>query len=53
MDDLDKYKNSPLCLQAWQEGYEEGLDQCHISSRLIWWAATFAVLIVLIGVSYD
>ena len=35
MDKLDKYKNNPLALQAWQDGYEEGLDQCEMSLNSI------------------
>ena len=35
MDKLDKHKNNPLALQAWQDGYEEGLDQCEMSLNSI------------------
>lgn len=37
MDNLEKYKNNPLALEAWQEGYEEGLWQCKMSNRTIVW----------------
>ena len=48
MDKLDKYKNNPLALQAWQDGYEEGLDQCHISMRVTGWSVVVAFSIFLI-----
>ena len=52
MDKLDKYKNNPLALQAWQDGYEEGLDQCHISMRVIGWSVVVAFSIFLIGFTF-
>lgn len=41
MSELDKYKNNPLALQAWQEGYEEGMDQCEST------ADTFKLIVVI------
>ena len=52
MDKLDKYKNNPLALQAWQEGYEEGLDQCHTSMRVVGWSVAVAFSIFLIGFTF-
>ena len=37
MADIDKYKNNPMALRAWQEGYNEGVDQCETGSRVTWW----------------
>jgi hypothetical protein len=53
MRKLDKYKNNPLALQAWREGYdegyEEGLDQCQISVRVVGWGTALAIVLMLIG----
>ena len=48
MSNLDKYKNNLLALKAWQEGYEEGLDQCDASAGMLRWVIVFAVLIVCV-----
>lgn len=37
MADIDKYKNNPMALRAWQDGYNEGVDQCETSSKVTWW----------------
>ena len=43
MAEIDKYKNNPLALKAWQEGFEEGLLQCDTGNRTTW----FFVVVVL------
>jgi len=48
MDKLDKYKNNLLALQAWQEGYEEGLLQCEVGGRTTWLAVTLVLSVFLL-----
>ena len=51
MSDLDKYKNNVLALQAWQEGYDAGLEQCEITGRTVWWTMMFAIALFLLVVT--
>ena len=48
MSNLDKYKNNLFALKAWQEGYEEGLDQCEAGAGMLRWVIVFAILIVCV-----
>ena len=48
MSGIDKYKNNVLALQAWQEGYEQGLEQCEITSRTVWYTIVFACVLILV-----
>jgi len=49
MDKFDKYKNNLLALQAWQDGYDEGLGQAQISARIVGWSIVVIFSFVLIS----
>ena len=51
MSDIDKYKNNVLALQAWQEGYDAGLEQCEITGRTVWLTVMFVIALFLLLVT--
>ena len=48
MANIDKYKNNLLALKAWQEGYEEGLQQCEVGGRTTWLAVMLVLSVFLL-----
>ena len=44
----EKYNNNPLAMQAWQDGYDEGLDQCEASDVMLRWVLVFAIAVVCV-----
>ncbi len=50
-EEAEKYKNNPLALQAWQDGFNAGIDQCKIPIWVMGGLAMLVVSLTLVGVT--